>query len=323
MKTINTILICLCLFSVRGYGEKVLMYDEEKGIVFVDKNEIGAQAEKAKPKEKKERGEPRQSMASVALPQPLDTSLIRGKKKDSSGVYFSSGLQFFKAGDYEDALRLFIYADSTDPRPVYSLWIGKTYRQLGKGEQQLVVMKKILLSYPDSDVADDALFEIAFYYQTQDNYQKAAETYTKLSEQYPFGKSYSNGEDFRDVAKRQKQMMRSEIVTTLKLLGYDGDEAEDLCKDFQEKNQIPATGQPDKQTIMAIKQAYREYLVTDEKKAQDKQALARHMRMSIGCIALFGVCLISLVFVRMQAAHKKKHLLELSQSINDIDIRKL
>jgi tetratricopeptide (TPR) repeat protein len=252
-----------------------------------------------------------------------DTSLIRGKKKDSSAVYFESGLQYFKAGNYNDALKLFVYADSTEPKPEYELWIGKTYRQLNKGEQQLLVMKRILDTYPESDVADDALFEIAFHYQVTDDYEKAISMYTKLAEQYPFGKSYSNGESFREVAKRQIQTMRSDLAATLRTLGYTGERIDDLCAQFQREKNFRVTGQPDQATVLAVKRAHDDYVLKEEKAAQEKIAFDKHQRIGFACGALFVVVLILFFFLKMNIAAKRSHVDELERSIEDIDKRNI
>ena len=238
-------------------------------------------------------------------------------------MYFESGLQYFKAGNYEDALRQFIHADSTDPQPVYSLWIGKTYRQLGKGDQVMFVMRRILSTYPDSAVAADALFEMGFYYQTSDDYARAAATYTQLTEQYPFAKSYSNGEEFRDVAKRLKQMMRSEMISTLKVLGYEGDEPDDLFRKFQNDKGLAATGAGDQVTVRAIKQAFREYQKAEARKAASKLRAAKYVRWSAALCALCVLCSTVMVFARVSAANREKHLLMLSQSMADLDIRNI
>jgi tetratricopeptide (TPR) repeat protein len=303
-------------------AEKVLIYDEEKGITFVDKDEAPARQQKSAKQPGAEPGEKpaAKSVQSAQIPtsRNIDNGFIRGKRKEPSGVYFESGLQYFKAGNYDDALRQFIYADSTDPQPVYSLWIGKTYRQLGKGDQVMFVMKRILSTYPDSSVAADALFEMGFYYQTSDDYAKAAATYTQLTEQYPFAKSYSNGEEFREVAKRLKQMMRSEMISTLKVLGYEGDEPDDLFRKFQKYKGLAITGTGDQVTIRAIKQELGEYQKAEAQKAAAKLQAERYVRWSVALSALCVLFSAVMAFARISAVNKKKHLLALSQSLADI-----
>jgi tetratricopeptide (TPR) repeat protein len=325
--------VCVLGVLCPSFCEKVMIYDEEKGIIFVDKDEAG-NPKKPEKQEKPEKQPEREAVERPAVrraPAPgtlqtaknVDNSFIRGKKKDPSGVYFESGLQYFKTGNYDDALRQFIHADSTDPQPVYSLWIGKTYRQLGKGDQVLFIMKRILDTYPDSAVAADALFETGFYYQTADDYAKAASIYTQLTEQYPFSKSYSNGEEFREVAKRLKQIMRSDMVTALKVLGYDGDEPEDLYRSFQKAKGLPVTGQGDQKTVRAVKQEFRQFQIDEKKKAAAQVRAERTMKWSAGLAGLCVLCMTVMLFIRSAAQKRKKHLAALSQSLNDIDLRKI
>jgi tetratricopeptide (TPR) repeat protein len=305
--------------SSRVFAEKTLMYDEEKGIIFVDKDQKQAKQETSEKSFVKKNP----SQGQIPASKNVDNGLIRGKKKDPAAMYFESGLQYFKAGNYDDALRQFIHADSIDPQPVYDLWIGKTYRQLGKGDQVLFIMKRILTTYPDSAVAADALFEIGFYCQTSDDYAGAAATYTRLSEQYPFAKSYSNGEEFREVAKRLKQMMRSEMISTLKILGYQGDEPEDLVRNFQKSKGFQVTGAPDRKTVTAVKQEYREYQKNEAKKAAARTRAARYMKWTAGLSGLCLLCLTAMIFARMSAVNRIKHLTALSQSLDDLDMRNL
>jgi TolA-binding protein len=325
------VLVCAAACGRTAAGaEKVLMYDEEKGIIFVDKDEAQSRQQKqAKPPSATEAPEKpaavKHSLSPGQIPtsKNVDNGFIRGKKKDPSGVYFESGLQYFKAGNYDNALRQFIHADSIDPQPVYSLWIGKTYRQLGKGDQVLFIMKRILDTYPDSAVAADALFEIGFFFQTTDDFARAAATYTQLTEQYPFAKSYSNGEEFREVAKRLKQMMRSETISTLKILGYAGDEPDDLVRSFQKEHGLAATGQSDQKTVRAIKQAYREFQKKEATKAAAQARAARYMKWCAAMIGLCLLCMTGMIVARSSALNKKKHLLALTQSAADLDIRNI
>jgi tetratricopeptide (TPR) repeat protein len=297
-------------------AEKTLIYDEEKGIIFVDKDQAAAAvpAEPAGTQGALRRGAPGT--------RPADTSLIRGKKKDPSGVYFETALQYFKAGNYQEALRLFLYADSTDPQPKYSLWIGKTYRQLGKGDRLLFIMKRILDAYPESDVADDALFEIAFHYQITDDYEKAMQTYTQLAEQYPFGTSFSNGENFRDIAKNQKQMMRGEIISTLKLLGYQGGELDELYGGFQKAQRLPVTGRGDQNTVRGIKAAYAEFLKKEEMKTARRVRVIRYMNWGWALSGLLLVSIGVMVGIRAKAKGQRKQMSVLSQTLADMSVSK-
>jgi tetratricopeptide (TPR) repeat protein len=317
--------LLLFLFS-NGFSEKILIYDEEKGIIFIDKDSKEQKKDLGKktPEDAKEKKKDSKKTSLEGLSkQFIDTSLIAGRKKEPPEAYFKAGLQFFKAGNYTEALKLFLYADSLDPQPVYSLWIGKSYRQLGKREQHLFLMNKILKIYPESDVADDALFEIAFSYQKSDDYENAIKYYTMLMEQYPFGTSYSNGESFRDVAKKQKQIMRSEMISTLKILGYKGTELEDLYSDFQKANNLPVTGIGDIKTVSLIKQEYKNYIKKEEQKFIKQKKVKKYLNISFFLIAFNLLIIFCMILIRFKITSMKKHLEVLSQTLADLDLKKL
>ena len=264
------------LLTTNILAEKTLIYDEEKGVMFVDKDQAAA------PRGKKDASaiknpalEKERSVTSGRGVSPL-ADLQRGRQKDPPEVYFESGLQYFKNENFDDALKNFTHADSLDPQPKYMLWMGKSLRQLRKFDQLLFTMNRLVTTYPESDVADDALFEIAFCYQTNDDYAKAEKAYTKLSEQYPFGTSYSNGESFRDIAHKQCQMMRSEIFSMLKFLGYEGEDIESLYASFQKSKDMPVTGLGNRATVLAIKAAYRDYLKTQEIRAVRQERIQKY-----------------------------------------------
>jgi tetratricopeptide (TPR) repeat protein len=116
------------------------------------------------------------------------------------------------------------------------------------------VLEEIVSAFPASDVADDALFELSFFYQITDNYQKAIETYTRLIEQYPFGTSSTNGIVFLELSKKQLRIMRSEIKSALALLGFETKNLPEALKIFQTRHHRAATGEADAETVTAIKE---------------------------------------------------------------------
>ncbi|HEX7509780.1 MAG TPA: tetratricopeptide repeat protein, partial [Chitinivibrionales bacterium] len=126
-------LLCIILALTRIYAEKVLIYDEEKGIMFVDKDKAGTASpgkkEPAAAKAPSAWAVPRERPRNFTNGKTVDGTIQRGRQKDPPEVYFESGLQYFKNGNFEDALKNFTHADSLDPQPRYMLWMGKTLRQ--------------------------------------------------------------------------------------------------------------------------------------------------------------------------------------------------
>jgi TolA-binding protein len=312
------------VFFCHAFAEKVLIYDEEKGIIFVDKEASSTQKKEPSgikpmtpsPSEK-------ERVRSIFNGKTVDATIQRGRRKDPPEVYFESGLQYFKNGNYDDALKNFTHSDSLDPQPKYVLWMGKTLRHMHKYDRLLFVMNRLVSTYPESDVADDALFEIAFCYQTNDEYETAEKTYTKLAEQYPFGTSYSNGESFRAIANKQCRIMRSEIISTLKILGFNGDDIETLYSAFQKDRGLPVTGAGNRATVKAIKAAYGDYLKMQAARALQQERIGKYRTAAFSlCGLLFINCLV-LFTIRRKIALRIKNLAILSQTLSDLSIGSL
>ncbi len=305
------------------FAEKILIYDEERGIISVDKEEQDKAASKKREDQQKKSPDAaidHQQAKSRLDGAIVDASIQKGRPKDPPEVYFKSGLQYFKSDNFEDALKNFTHADSLDPQPKYVLWMGKTLRQLHKFDKLLFFMDKIVTMYPESDVADDALFETAFCHQINNNYDKAIKTYTKLAEQYPFGMSYSNGESFRELAYKQCQLMRAEMVSILKVLGYGGDDIATLYCAFQKSRNLPVNGTGDAETIRAIKTAYNEYLEKESAKALRQKREERNRVIGLAVCAVLLINSLGLVLFNRKIARLRKRLAAIDQSLSDLSM---
>jgi tetratricopeptide (TPR) repeat protein len=304
------------------YGEKVLIYDEEKGIIFVDKEGDGGAQTKNGAVQNKAPAAPveRERPRPASDGRTVDASIQQGRHKDPPEVYFQSGLQYFKNGNFEDALKNFTRADSLDPQPTYVLWMGKALRQLHKEDRLLFFMNRIVTTYPESDVADDALFEIAFCHQTRNDYDKAIKTYTKLAEQFPFGTSYSNGESFRDLAHKQCQLMRADMISSLKLLGYRGNDLELLYREFQKSRGMTVSGIGDEETIKTIKAAYGDFLklASAQARRQERMNKYRAAALALG-VVLFINCIFLLV-MNGKIAARRRQLASIDQVLSDLSM---
>jgi tetratricopeptide (TPR) repeat protein len=304
----------------RLFGEKVLMYDEQRGVIFVDKDSLQESKEAEDvPQEGKS-----SDVQAARRPRSSSMDIHSGRRKDPPEVYFSSGLQYFQDGDYENALKNFMYADSLDPQPTYSLWIGKTYRRMQKYERMLFIMNKILNTSPQSDVADDALFEIAFYHQLNNDYYRAQQTYARLAEQYPFGRAFSNGEEFREVARKQRQAMRAEILSTLGILGFTGtDDMAELYREFQQSYSLPVTGVGDRQTIQAIKSLHQEYRQEEQQKTAYIEAQKKHVIVVASVGSVFILLTVFFVLVRVSMNSKRTLLKSLYRTLTELNTTKI
>jgi tetratricopeptide (TPR) repeat protein len=307
----------VCFGINSAFAEKELMYDPEKGIIFVDKESSAAPA--TIPSDKPAKPVKR----AKSLKATTNPDIHVGRKKDPPELYFRSGLEYYKNGDFNNALKNFSFADSVDHRPEYRLWIGKTLRSLGKIDEMLKTMIRIIKDEPDCDVADDVLFELAVHYKMTDDYDKATQLFSQLIEQYPFGQAFSTGEELREIAREQRRLMRAEMINILTILGFIGEDLPTSYRNFQKANKLPVTEVGDRKTVQAIKEQHRLYLEQEEKKSQQKARFDRYS-IWIYCAVAAGVLnilLLLLLLSKVQA--RKRHLAELHKMISDLDVKKL
>ncbi|MBN1128551.1 MAG: hypothetical protein JXA71_06170 [Chitinispirillaceae bacterium] len=302
-----------------------ILYDPEKGIMFVDKKDTAKKGVSPKPLISfKKKGGKGDSAAEGAVPgHRASTDLHVGRKKDPPTLYFMSGMEYFKNGDYSNALNNFLYADSVGKKPVFRLWVGKAWRQLDKPEKMLAIMSEIVSKEPASDVADDALFEMAAYYQGIDDYDSAIHLYTKLSEGYPFGESHSTGERYIDVVREQRKLMRAEMNNMLAILGYTNEELEDNYRSFQKNHRLKENGIGDRATVMAVKKMYQKLLDREMQHERVREQASRYILWA-GIAGAAGSIIIFLSFWLMaQLRAEKKHLSEIRKNIAELDSKRL
>lgn len=304
-------LFCCTIHSFL-YAEKVIVYDPVKGIIFVDKNEA-----------EKQKKNSHSSSVSQKQKKSSSVDLHMGRKKDPPELYFKSGLEYFQNNDYKNALKNFSYVDSVAPSPRYMLWKAKTYRQMGDFDKMLFIMQQIIENFPDSDVADDALFELALHYQKIDDYERASLLYTRLTEQYPFGLLFSTGEELREIAREQKKLMRAELINLLSILGFSGDELTASIRSFQKSNNQEITGNADQNTVQMIRTRHTEFLHEEQKQLLEQKNRERSARLLLGAAAVSLFTLGLLILLRLKINAKKQHIAELRKIITDLDLSKL
>lgn len=305
------VLLC-CTINSFLYAEKVIAYDPVKGIIFVDKNVA-----------ERQRKSTHSSSINSKLRKSSTVDLHVGRKKDPPELYFRSGLEYFQNGDYNNALKNFSYADSIAPNPQSMLWKAKTYRQMGDFNKMLFIMQQIIENYPDSDVTDDALFELALHYQKIDDYERASLLYTRLIEQYPFGLLFSTGEELRETAREQKRVMRAELNNLLSILGFSGDEFTANLRSFQKNNYLEITGNADQKTVQMIRTRHNEFLHEEQKQLLEHKNREKSCFMLIGAGAASLITLVFLILLQLKINAKKQHISELKKIITDLDLGKL
>ncbi len=310
-------IVCIAfvvLLSSSLYGQRQLIYDPERGIIFDDEPRGAA----AVPQDKS-------SSDQIAATRQKRNSndLHFNRKKDPPELYFRSGLEYFKNRDYKNALKNFSYADSVTGKPQYLLWKGKTFRQLGDTVKMISIMEEIYKKHQTSEVADDALFELALYYQSNDDYAKATEVYTSLIEQFPMSTSFSTGEELREVAREQRRLMRAEIMNLLGGLGFMEDELTASISKFQKANNLTVTGTGNKETISAIRKNHKDISDKETKKAQDEAMTFKFSKWNITALAMAVFNILMLFLISRKIKKGRQQLENLNGILKDLDINKL
>ncbi|NLG17965.1 MAG: tetratricopeptide repeat protein [Fibrobacter sp.] len=310
-------IVCIAfvvLLSSSLYGQRQLIYDPERGIIFDDE-----------PRGTSAVSQDQSSSDQIAETRPKRNSndLHFNRKKDPPELYFRSGLEYFKNRDYKSALKNFSYADSVTGKPQYLLWKGKTFRQLGDTVKMLSIMEEIYKKHRTSEVADDALFELALYYQSNDDYAKATEVYTSLIEQFPMSTSFSTGEELREVAREQRRLMRAEIMNLLGGLGFMEDELTASISKFQKANHLKVTGTGNKETISAIRKNHKDISDKETIKAQDEAMTFKFSKWNITALAMAVFNILMLFLISRKIKKGRQHLENLNGILKDLDINKL
>jgi tetratricopeptide (TPR) repeat protein len=314
--------LALCVFASGHHGEKTLIYDELRGIISVDEEEL-ARLRQPKKNGDAAKTSPIPAPKAAAQPKgPLDDFHV-DRKKDPPELYFESGLEYFRNRDYQNANKNFEFAYKRSGKPAYLLWAGKALRQLEHYAGMLKHMKEILRRFPESDVADDALFEIAFYYQKSYDYDSASIMYAILTEQYPFGLSYSNGEEFREVSRDQRRLMRAEMASTLRILGFDSDQPEENFRAFQKSLGLAVTGNADRKTVTRIRSVYHEKInaETQSEKMARRILKWKYVTGVIASALLINAAVMAFAFVR--TGEQKARVVALSKTLSDLDVHSL
>ena len=106
----------------------------------------------------------------------------------ASDVWFRIGENYFNLGQYEQSLNA--YAKVADDLPgaeqddaLYnSAWV---YMELGRGEEAMASLGRLLAEFPDSELAPSARFTTGDYQYNEGRYERALEAYEGLVKDHP------------------------------------------------------------------------------------------------------------------------------------------
>ncbi len=310
---VPVLLLPLCI-----YAEKVLVYDEKRGIIYVDKEEAekknwsNEKSEPAEPSPKKslpgldipspsvnqstkpaivEKSAPlpdlvpntvdTKSAESPLRPTPVkaverpvsvpiktnsavaETGITRAvspgdlhpdRPADPAKIYFESGVEYFKASDFSNALRNFTAASEKDTTPLYVLWVARAAGALGDTVLMHERLLHIVNNLSECDIADDALFDFPRHYETTGDFARADSLYSRLTEQYPFGLSQGTGDEYLSLSRERQRTMRGEMTSALKALGIRRDDFSEAVTAFQVREKIVQSGRLDRTTVLLVRQ---------------------------------------------------------------------
>jgi tetratricopeptide (TPR) repeat protein len=331
MRTLTTIVIYAAAVLTAGGGSSAfaggeLQYDPDKGFLIVDEKDGKAGTTRPlMPSELPARKGEGETGVSPVSPSPSRNAndLHVGRKKDPPTLYFMSGQEYYKNGDFTHAIENFLYADSVAPSPVYRLWVGKAYRSLGQPDRMTAIMSGIVKNHPESDVADDALLELAVYCQNSDDYEAADRYYAQIAEQYPFGVSYTTGESLIEVVRQQRKQLNAQLNSLLAVLGQTNEDVSVNLSGFQKSNNLKETGLADKATVKLIKKMHAAVLERDRKREQDAGAAEKNMRFALVAGGVGIVIILIALVVFAQARSRARQVALLGETLSDLDVRKL
>ncbi len=284
----------LLLFAaLQAFAEKVMFYSEKNGIMWVEESQLAdLQRNDSLPAVKEKESAAAKSAAAATDP------LARARSKDPE-VFYKTGQRYFFAGDYAEALRYFENAYQLRRTAEYYLFIAKCHRKLNEPRRMLFVLDAIMQFYPNSEVADDALFEMALYYEMNRNYQAAIDRFKQLAEQYPYGTSITTNQEFRNVAREQIEIMKNELDSLLIVAGLAEGTVSSRLRDWQEINGLPATGFPDQKTVASLIQ------VRTEREEEAREAVfQREQFLRLRRIAIVGMGAFFLLWIWSLAVSK-------------------
>jgi tetratricopeptide (TPR) repeat protein len=307
------------------FAQGELKYDPDKGFMIVDEKDKTGNTVKPLMRQDQagQKGNTAVSPPQVT-PSPRNANDIQvGRKKDPPTLYFMSGQEYYKNGDFSQALQNFKYADSVNPNPVYTLWVGKACRSLGQTEKMISVMNGIVKKYPECDVADDALLELAVYYQNADDYETATRFYSQIAEQYPFGISYTTGESLIEVVREQRKQLNAQLNTMLAIMGCTNEDVAVNLAAFQKSNGLKETGRADRATVRQIKKMHGRILDRDRLREKEAALAKKNMRFALIAGGIGIVNLLIALIILFQSRSRARQLDLLGETMSDLDAGRL
>lgn len=169
--------------------QKLTVFPETppEGLRIVSLNEA-EEHKKTEEAKKKKVEKPQIVPAAVVSAPPLTEAPVQTEKAGADALY-NKGQDFFLAGKYAEARKVF--ANLVKTYPAHNLsdnalyWIGESYYSEKDFEKAIMKFKEVADKYPDENKAPDALLKAGLSYMEMENFERARESFERLIKRYP------------------------------------------------------------------------------------------------------------------------------------------
>jgi TolA-binding protein len=302
---IITTAVLAVLWLQPAEAKRKLVFDEEHGIVFVDDKQPAQKQRLTKQRTTAPRETTEVEMVKKTV--TVKAGELLQNQKSTPETFYQTGLHFYRNKDFEEALRFFTKAFEIGRKSEYNFWMGLCHRSLGDTAVMVSIFEDILEKQPQSTVADDCVFYIAFYYQISRDYEMAIRRYKDLIEFYPDGVSAVNYTEFRDRARRCIASIKINVISMLSGLGYTEETMAGNLRRFQVDRSLPVTGVMDRRTMNMLVATFSSLEDDALKQTENRQGNTKRRIVFLGVFGtafalniIWGLALVSLVRHRLE-----------------------
>ncbi len=290
-------LLAVLLVSVFVFSEPVkkrMIFSEEGGIQWVD-----------------EKGNLIDPVKKKSTEIIIERKIVRTPVKPTLGntlfqveENYLSGQRLYVKQNYPKAMEYFERAYRLSLDPIYLYQVALCYLRLNELEKMKQSFKQILKQHPKSEIADDALWQLAQFEKGKRFYSRAIEYYRSLVNDYPRSRSLQGETNLSKEAQLEIVALEQEMRSYLQKMGFSGELTESI-KQFQKQNGLKPFGLMDSATVSLAAELYKWKILEDEEEHVDHlgrffmngAALWSYFFYKEGRIWIAGIC--DLVLISM------------------------
>ena len=251
-------------------SDKVLIFDEDQGIIWVEKGEEKTFRKKSKPK--------------IPTLSQREKYLLQYNHEKM----YETGVKFFKDNNFEEALYYFNSLYQKTKNPLALFWSGRCYWNMNDKASAEKRFQSILKKHTQSEVADDACFFLGISQRLKGDYHGADEYFQRLLTDFPATTALSGKLDYVKAASEQVGQMRREISHLLGIIGIDSSLPEEGLAKYQSLINLPPTGKADSITTANLRSQAR-LLVSNS--SQNTKSFVAFLKKPAGMITGFSFML--------------------------------